>query len=508
MPMLLKRLLLALAVVAALPAWATDRYAKPSASGTGDCSSAANACTLATCVAGMGDNDSCIASTVDGAYTNPAVVTGRACTTRCYIKTDGDANYATVTLSSGDAFSLSSGENNWTIQNFIVNNSGSGKGYVADAVSGLRLTGLSYFPAYNVVAGEGIYGTGLSDVIVTNYTARHDVVCNNQASAPCTGNGPNDCDFWNDGGALINIGAGSSDVIVQDGHMGYYRNVGIYRDVTTLTIRRNHFANCVNHGCAEIDDATGVLVENNTMTTDISGACSDVYNGGDFLDTYCWANVVIRNNTLTGHGTGPVYFIQHFNSTRTECDNGLGPENMDPVGSAQYMNEKVYNNIIYDGGTANSSPFFACFLMQESKFDTSPSGQYVEDYNVVAKCNNATNNKVGYPSDSGSVQTYAQWVDYPFDGVKPEAHGTGTEPTFTTYADGGLFGVNDNYRLAVGSVGINTGVDSGGMTCPSDDITGAARTGTCDMGAYQYPVAASATPPSIKGTIIRGTVVK
>ena len=513
----MKKLLIALVLVVS-PVAAATRYAGPS--GSGSTCSLASPCTPATCVSGMADNDTCIL--LNGTYTNPATIaTGRSCTTRCYVQAETTGSVI-INKTSGDAVSLSSGENNWTIQGLVVNNAGSGKGYVASGVSGLRLTDNSYFPTYNVITGEGIYAQGGSDIIVTNYTARHDTVCNNQTTAPCTGSGgPDDCDFWNDGGALFNIGGGYTDVIVQDSHMGYFRNTGRLGNITNLTLRRNTFSNCVNHGCAEIDDSVNVLVENNIMNMDRSGACSDSYNGGDFLDTYCWKDVTIRNNTLVAHGTGPNTFIYHFRSPRSECNDGVGPENMDPAGSAQYMNEKVYNNIIYHGGTSGSpskaSPFIACLGNQDDNFDQSPTGQYQENYNILASCGS---DRVGYANDNNGPLTWAQWRAWNFNGVAAEANGTNSAPTFVSYTNGGLFGANDNLRLALGSVGINAGVSTGTVgtndftqglyPCPATDFDGNPRNdGQCDIGAFEYQTSTPLTSPrtpTTGGTLGSGVI--
>jgi hypothetical protein len=71
--------------------------------------------------------------------------------------------------------------------------------------------------------------------------------------------------------------------------------------------------------------------------------------------------------------------------------------------------------------------------------------------------------------------TDAQWADPPY----PGGNNLFEDPLLKGPLSGLLFGM----RLAPGSPAIDHGDSS---YCPDVDITGAARSGVCDAGAYEY----------------------
>lgn len=534
----MRRLLILAALLAAGQAGAADRYAAPSATGSGSCADTSNYCTLSTCITGMGNGDTCHVST--GAYTLAAAIQLPAitCTAGAMCKIIADTKWgpvitapAAVTCSAGGYGGLiTSGNatrNYWWIEglDFRIDGFRTVDRY-CDVIGFNATTGTTVKDVRGIWhAGTGVNETTIGgiykSVSATDLTLDGVVYDKNPSCvnsvADCPGGYQNDCDMFDT--SAISIGGGSNVTITRS-DLRHHRRGAAIADVDGLTFTKNICINIGNHSCLATEDVANLLQENNFVASDQDPNCNDNINQGAISDHYCLNHAVIRNNTLRGYSYGFAQAFQLYGSGSGNCNDGNGP---DTGATVDYRDVKFYNNSVDHIG-ANAA--FTC--MDVGTGDFSGTSPYTEDYNVLYGC---PGGKVGYDPTPGSCTSgtagsgYCTWTewrstmgDVDGDGFHEEVNGKNTQPTYSTgtvvttssYSGSGTFtyyGVPDASSPAK-DAGTNTTAANGVSTpCATEDFFGNSRTGTCDIGAFQDG-AAAASPNTVKGVTLKGAVIR
>ena len=238
--------------------------------------------------------------------------------------------------------------------------------------------------------------------------------------------------------------------IVGAQHPDYLQNAGPY-----LRIYNNEFRNPID---SAIDfDVSGnmngkldyTLIYNNVFVCDstISSQASwpsgvRVYNQTDSTITY----FVFANNTFVDWGS-------------SGAKNGY-PFRFQTGGSASASNSLIQNNIFYNSGNGS----YDAFIITASSGATQADWNF--DYNLI----NAGDNGDATVTIDGSSYT--------------QSNPRTTAPTFTTYSAGSAANV---YTLSSADTGAKDLGDSTGLTGYfTTDKDGTTRSGTWDIGAYEY----------------------
>ena len=239
-------------------------------------------------------------------------------------------------------------------------------------------------------------------------------------------------------------------LIVGAQHPDYLQCAGPY-----LRIYNNEFRNPIDSAVdfdvsGNMDDKLDyTLIYNNVFVCDstISAQASwpsgvRVYNQTDPTVTY----FVFANNTVIDWGASGTKAGYPF-----RFQNG---------GSASVSNSRIQNNILYNSGNGNYEVFIT----------TASSGATQADWNFDYNLINAGNSGDGTVIVDGSSYT--------------QSNPRTTAPTFTTYSEGSAANV---YTLSSDDTGAIDLGDSTGLTGYfTTDKDGNTRSGTWDIGAYEY----------------------
>jgi hypothetical protein len=488
-------------VLAVGTGFAATRFVATTGTDTGNtCANAASPCaSIARCVSQMAAGDTC--TVADGVYTDPVqAVASLTCTTAapCTIKSTNRLGAVLVFTPAGPCCSTSVAAISVTGRNWVVDGFKVQANYQRMFVRGTGSTGLTF--KNNRVEISPFYGdtalmtTGTSDLTIQNNWVHHFPGCVNDATA-CSSGGYTACDFVEDpaGASFLNsefhVDQGTN-VIFEGNDFGHMRNPTTLRNLTNLTIRKNRCVNATNHGCFFVNDARNVIVENNIGDVDSATSCTD---GSEVLqsslwDTYCAADVTIRNNTVVGRGVGWVQELidQEPNAgASSSCGDSAAPNVCANGGCYQHM--LVYNNIVYDGKRANGA--YGLDLSGTAYTGTAP--QFRADNNLYY----ATSGPCIANWQGTARCSMAAWqaTDVDGDGVRDDVHGRYIAPQFVNYAG------HDFKAASSAAPQVNTGVNSTLLPCPLDDFDGNARNdGLCDIGAHEL---GGGTPPTPPGTV-------
>ena len=233
-------------------------------------------------------------------------------------------------------------------------------------------------------------------------------------------------------------------------------------------------------GCSE----SGMYFENGSATGNTSKVrifnnvfnCNWASNPGIDIRAISIANVL-------GSGVNDFYV---FNNVFANAGNsntilrlyGTGEVN-DTLKGVKVINNIFYNNS-YDIGTAGATfPRIAS--------DTATDA--ILDYNLFYKSGGFTFDWIN--SAHTAVTTYTSVSNFNTDHATINHNVGGSNPTFTS---------STNFRLQAGSPAINAGTDLSALSdMPAGwpfDKDGVTRTGTWDIGAYEYIGASDTTPPA------------
>lgn len=319
--------------------------------------------------------------------------------------------------------------------------------------------------------------------------------------------------------AGIEISGGSEHILVQNCRFAGSGVGGIYMAGTyqskDINIDNNNF-NQTN----TLEDMEVISLRNVdqfTITNNIVSNSSASQRVGIDMAEGCKNGLVAHNNVYNVTLAG-IYIDARGNSSNITIDGndvhnnaGAGIQLGDENHSSTVTNINIYNNLIYrnqrgfqvDGyGTETFQFNFVNNTMYENGYLTEI--YFAADYLHFPSA--LLENNILY-GKTGIVQLI-EYSDY--------SHGTvlidhNLYYSGTGVCGGSVFGTNYiqsdpifktpgiDYRLSAGSPAVGAGVSSGS---PSTDITGAARAGAIDIGAYQYnsgykPPTPSSTPTSI-----------
>jgi len=476
-----------------------------------------------------------------GIHTNPALVLDGNCGTgaqRCILKATnmpGDiTNSSTYSTrldnnTSATALLIAITGNNWTVSGFYIRND-------AAALSGPRLIYSTASTGTTIsenrieirpgVRGESLWFNGTSNVTVDHNWMHTFPGCINAGQSyvsPWTGatvtgdncGGQNRCDFNTDSGSIILFngeGVSSSNLTFTRNDYGHWQNPMRIHNAWTIYYARNKCTNATNHGCLEADDVRGVVMENNIADIDIASNCADEILQSSLFDTYCFDDLVMRNNTSVGHGLG---WEQQLDSlapnagadARCTDVNGspgswvvVGPNvgNCVPVqsetdpddvcqgGHDWYQHLRIYNNIVYNGKPSSGAAGIYMNMSDRPAVETPPVS--IANYNLI---NLPSGNRAGGDNEVSYV-SFASWQA----GVGSQPHdvnGLGVAPVFRQYCNTIGSTSCSNYRPPLSGIApqINAGVNTATLPCPTVDYDnqprgGASGNGACDIGAFEF----------------------
>ena len=477
-----------------VPGMAATYFASPSGNGT-SCSSS-SPCSLAQCAASIRANGD-VCSVGDGTYTNPArpATLSRNCGTGagvCTVRATNKHGAVIELTSSGDLFVVSG--NNWVIDGFKVRmqTNGASVTEVLSGVDGFTWSNnrVELKPGYGATP---LFVTGTNNVKVQGNWIHTYPHCINGgqsygagdwgpgATAPSCGTHSR-CDFdTNSADIMLITGNGTTQanhgLLLEKNDFGHRQNNVRVRNYIDITVRGNICTNATNHGCFEFSDVKDVLIENNIADIDTGALCSDEILQSGLFNSYCYQNVVVRNNTSVGHGMGwhrQLIDIEPNASADARCNDNYLPNVNGDGGS--YDNIAIYNNVIYDGKSSGS----AGIMLQGRYSDPSAGSCCYSNYNLFR---DPAGRNVGH--DSGTTYTtLAEWRSHGFG-----ANSTDAAPQFVSYSA-------HNYRPSLRTAPqVDSGESSAAHPCPSIDFDGNPRSdGRCDMGAFEFQGEGGPTP--------------
>jgi hypothetical protein len=521
----MRRLLLALAIVAAMPVGAaTDYYVGvTSCSDGGACTSAgAPCCNISACMGKMtGDNDRCLLSNSE-TLTNQTFIDSTmpgTCSTSCYVGAlTGTAtlNWTVVDNQDTTAIWKLVSWSNLTLKNMTIT-------VQPSTVSGRRIfwmvggTGNTFdnVNTYMTPNNQGrfhITATGTTNLTIKNAEMLPLQTCQTNCASNCAGTGGSQsCDFVCEQDQISLDG--DTNPVMQNLRLGYTRRPILLSNVTNFTLERSHITDALNHGAPEADDSSGTI-QNNIYDFDTSTSCQARTGARCGIDSFCGNDLTIAYNTFAVHGASIVgSVIQMYGGTGPDTDcTANGGQNAGTGGpnSHGYARWKVYGNIFYDG--TGSLPFL----------DTSSitTDYFYSGYNLYSSCPGGSTCSGIINGSGGRVATYscAAWssTGTPIL-VGPDATHEGVNdvcsaPTFTTYTSSGS-ALADDLRAPSGAAAqVAVGSTRGDATfpCPTTDYLGNSRpaSSACTIGAYEYGAGGAASPNTVKGVTARGAVIR
>ena len=459
-------------VVAWGPVAAATYHAAPSGSG-GACT-ASKPCSLRKCIGKVGPGDTCEAAS--GIYQDPPPLDAtKSCKSSapCTVKS-AERHGAVIVMDSGGPELLSVVGNHWVVDGFLVRVNVQRMFTVVRARRGFTWSN-NRVEVRPGVGGEVLITSGTDDVVVTGNWVHHEPPCRNGGGeyGPCGRHSRCDFDTGN-GDAFLFMGDGvktpTSGLTFTGNDYGHWQNPLRVRNFTNVLYSRNRCTNATNHGCLEADDVTGLVMENNIADIDTRAGCEDEILQSALFDTYCFADVIIRNNTSVGHGIGweqQLACLAPNAGADKACHDGIAPE----VGrdGTWYDDFRVYNNIVYDGKPSSGA---SGLQMNTGQSGASPSPCCFSDYNLV---HSPAGKKVGIDAGKPYV-TFEDWQAHGMD-----LHGLSVPPLFADYE-------GHDYRAASPSAPqVDAGMGTEALPCPKDDFDGQPRNdGRCDIGAFEF----------------------
>jgi hypothetical protein len=456
-----------------------------------------------------------VCSVGNGVYTNPAnmtvtrncgtgtgVCTIRATTTPTDIR--NNATYgARIDITAGSGDWLSVRGDNWVVDGFLVRLQASRRVVKVTANSGFTFSN-NRVEVKPGIGSEALWTLGTNNVVARKNWVHHYPHCVNGgqtyaagpwgagATAPSCGSHAR-CDFDTaNGDALLFEGDGSggvatSGLVVDQNDYGHWQNPMRIHNMMNVTFSRNICTNATNHGCVEADDVSGMIMENNIADIDTAVGCNDEILQSSLYDTYCFSDLIMRNNTSVGHGMG---WEQQLNSLEpnpgadSRCNDGIPPEVGDD--GTWYDTLRIYNNIVYDGKPWSGA---AGITLNTSNSSATPSPCCFSDYNLIFL---PSGGDVGI-DNSTFYTTFAAWQAHGKD-----LNGRSVAPQFVSYCNTiGASGCHDYRPASASAPQVNAGMGTTAFPCPAIDYAGNPRNdGLCDIGAFEFGSAGTGTPPA------------
>lgn len=472
-------LALGCAVLIAASAHAATYFASPT--GTGRACLADKPCSLSACLGRVGPGDTCEA--LAGTYEDPPPLRAmNSCkaTARCTFKSSKPLGAKLVINKEGPA-SLTISGNHWVVDGFHVLMNAQRQFTVANADTGFTWSN-NRVEVRPGVGGEVLWTNGTDDVTVIGNWVHHVPGCQNGGGEYGGCGRHSRCDFdTNNGDAFLFLGDGlnkpTTGLVFSRNDYGHWQNPMRVRNFTDVTYTRNRCTNATNHGCIEADDVRGLLIENNIADIDTGAGCQDEILQSALFDTYCFADVIIRNNTSVGHGIG---WEQQLNCLAPNagadkaCSDGTLPE----VGrdGTWYDHLRIYNNIVYDGKPSSGA---AGITLNTGQSVPTPEPCCFSDYNLIFQ---PSGGKIGI--DGGKMfKTFAEWQARGND-----KHGKSVAPQFVDYCNTfGTTGCRDYRPASAKAPQVDAGLGTAAFPCPPIDFDGNPRSdGRCDIGAHEF----------------------
>lgn len=502
----MKRVLpLLLSLIAAGPSMAATYYASPTGSGT-TCSQA-SPCSLSSCLGRVAaDGDVCSAGS--GVYTNPPNMTAsRSCGTGagvCTLKSTTPLGATLVFDSSGGDTGdwLRVSGNNWVVDGFYAKLNKQKRFTRVTAANGFtwKNNRVEVIPG---VGPEVLWTSGTDNVAVIGNWVHHYPGCQNGGGAYGGCGTHSRCDFdTTNGDSMLFDGDGTTTattgLTISQNDYGHWQNPLRIHNFVNVVVSRNKCTNATNHGCVEADDVSGLVMENNIADIDTSPGCEDEILQSALFDTYCFSDVILRNNTTVGHGRGWEQQLDDLEpnpGADKRCTDGILPE----VGSdgTWYDYLRIYNNIIYDGKPSSGA---AGIILNSQYAGSAQTPCCFSDYNLI---NTPSGGDVGI--DGGVFYTtLSQW-----QGHGKDLNSRGTAPQFVNYCNTiGASGCHDYRAASASAPQVNTGMATASLPCPALDYDGNPRTdGLCDIGAHEFQGGGqSGTPPGTVSNLTRTDV--
>jgi hypothetical protein len=473
-------------------------YAAPTATGSADCSSWANACTLQTALTNAtsgnqiwvqqgvhrpGSNQTDAFALKNGV----AVYGGFAGTETSLAQRDWQTN---VTVLSGDI-----DQNDTVDVNGVVTNTAN--------IAGVN--------AFHVVTATNVMSTAVLDgFTITAGNANSFPLPNNFGGGMYNDNSsPTLRNLIFSGNAAVNSGGGianfnsSSPTLTNVTFSGNAANLGggMYNDSSSPTLTNVTFSgNAAVSGGGMFNANSNPILTNVTFS---SNAAS--YAGGgmfNFSSNPTLTNVIFSGNTAINDGGGMVNqqnssptLTNVIFSGNTALSNGGGG-----MGNQQNSSPTL-TNVIFSG---NNAPFGAGMdniLSSPTLTNVTFSGNIGTNHGMSNTMSNPIlTNVIIWSSSGSSIVNNNSTPTVTYSNIQGGYSGTGNinaNPLFVD-ADGpdNIVGtLDDNLRLQSGSPSINTGNNAAVPTGVTTDLEGKPRiqNGTVDMGAYEY----DNTPPTV-----------
>ncbi len=476
------------------------RYAAPS--GTGDCSSWATACTLQAALAGAVDGNEIWAQA--GTY-KPATGANRAATFQLKA---GVAIYggfagtetvrdqrnpaANVTVLSGDIDNNDSQAPILTDLQTVTGNS-SNSYHVVTGATGATLDGFTITAGYAnstfpFNCGGGLYNTGSSPTLANltfsgNWATNSGGGIRNDSSSPTLTNVILSGNAAGSGGGMMNASSTpsltdvtfSGNTTPADGSGG-----GMYNYSSSPTLTRVTFAN----NSADYGGGIFNRMNSSPMLTDVvfEGNTAVLQGGGmENVDSSSptLTNVTFSSNSATGnYGSGGG--MRNYSGSNPILTNVTFSDNSAAYGGAMENN-------------SNASPTLTNVTLSGNAASLRGGGMYnfssTPQIRNTIFWNNSATTAGAQIYDNSSVPSVNDSVVQ--DGYAGGVNIITTDPLLGMLGDYG--GFTRTLPLLPGSSAVDTGNDA---VCPTTDQRGVSRPQElhCDIGAFEYEVAATATP--------------
>jgi predicted outer membrane repeat protein len=447
------------------------RYAKPAASGTGDCLSWENACTLQTALTGATSGDEIWAA---AGMHKPTTGTNRYAT---FQLKDGVAIYGgfagtetgrdqrnpagNLTILSGDVDNNDSQTPIITDLNTVTGNN-TNSHHVVTGATGATLDGFTITAGYEYFSGPTYIGGGGMYNIASSPTVVNVSFIGNYGS--------------NFGGAMYNA-SGSNPALTNvtfSGNTGRQQGGGIYNSSSSPTLTNVVFnGNWAYSGGGMWNNSSNPILTNvtfNSNSAQFSSGGTGYYGGGmgNVNSSPTLTNVTFSGNTANTYGGG-----MSNDSSIPTLTNVTFSGNTANSGGGMYNNSSspTLTNVTFNGNSA-------------------PSGGGI--YNISGSNPTIRNtilwgNTVSYGTEIFNSSSTPVLSDSVVQGGCPAGSTctniiTGDPRLGPLYGYGGF---NQTIPILAGSSAIDTGNDS---ICPATDQRGLARPqgAHCDIGAVEY----------------------
>jgi hypothetical protein len=473
-------------LLAAGPALGATHYA--SGGGKGGACTEDKPCTIAKCVGKVRAGDTC--EVMPGTYRPWRINASANCKAAkpCTLKSQKPLGAELVIEAEGPEVVSVMG-NHWVIDGFLVRIKAQRTFTKVSAERGFTWINhrVEVRPG---VGGEVLSTNGTDDVTVTGNWVHHVPGCQNGGGAygPCGRHARCDFDTGN-GDAFVFLGDGkltpTSGLVFSRNDYGHWQNPMRVRNFANVVYSRNRCVNATNHGCIEANDVHGLVMENNVADIDTGEDCRDEILQSSLFDSYCFTDVVIRNNTVVGHGIGWEQQLDVL-APNAGADSGCKDRVLPEVGSdgTWYDYLRIYNNIIYDGKPSSGA---AGIILNTGQAAAAPSPCCFSDYNLV---HSPSGKRIGIDLDKPFV-TWAEWQAHGKD-----LHGLNVAPEFVSYCNEfGSPGCHDYRPASASAPQVDTGMGTKDLPCPADDFDGNPRSdGKCDIGAHEFQKTGSPAP--------------